>query len=300
MSSYADQIRSGMDAAALTVDQQNRIWAKYSGDKVDIGEELARIIRTLSKTLPLSQELTALSIGSSVEPQFRILQPVFRGGLYLLDINEHALAAIAERISRQVVDNVHTIHVDYNDIFQDEGCTKQFVNHELSGKRMDLVALHHSLYYADQQSWRTMFANLSRHVLAGSGALHAVLMANTSDSDQSTTWLYNHFAGKFCGVRNCQDLAGFGNELRSAPLFRGSRVTTRTHRISFFVDEFDRFMAVVWMILLYPQVHQYTDRQREEITEFIYHRYWLPKKPLLQDQDHLVVYREGGCAGLNW
>ena len=50
-------------------------------------------------------------------------------------------------------------------------------------------------------------------------------------------------------------------------------------------------MAVVWMILLYPNVHPYTLKQRQEITGFVYERLWKKKEPLVQAQDHLVVYK---------
>ena len=49
--------------------------------------------------------------------------------------------------------------------------------------------------------------------------------------------------------------------------------------------------AVVWMILLYPDVHKYTRKQREEITRYAHDRFWKEKKPLVQAQDHLVIYR---------
>ena len=61
---------------------------------------------------------------------------------------------------------------------------------------------------------------------------------------------------------------------------------------------FERFMSVVWMILLYPNVHEYTLEQREEITEFVYRTLWSRKKPLVQVQDHVVVYRGRGMRGL--
>jgi len=47
----------------------DEIWSQYSSDKPDIGENLAKVIRTLDKALPLSVAIRALSIGSSVEPQ---------------------------------------------------------------------------------------------------------------------------------------------------------------------------------------------------------------------------------------
>jgi hypothetical protein len=84
----------GLRAAREHIHDQDRIWSRYSNDKVDIAGGLARVIRTLSKSLPLTKSLTALSIGSSNEPQFRILESAFRGGLYLLDIEEAALAIV--------------------------------------------------------------------------------------------------------------------------------------------------------------------------------------------------------------
>jgi hypothetical protein len=47
--------------------------------------------------------MRALSVGSSSEPQFRLLEANFRVGLYLLDIERAALAVIRERMRRQVV-----------------------------------------------------------------------------------------------------------------------------------------------------------------------------------------------------
>jgi hypothetical protein len=47
----------------------------------------------------------------------------------------------------------------------------------------------------------------------------------------------------------------------------------------------------VWMILLYPNVHRYTAVQRREITEHVYRHLFAQRKPLFQDQDHVVIYR---------
>jgi len=52
------------------------------------------------------------------------------------------------------------------------------------------------------------------------------------------------------------------------------------------------------MILLYPDVCPYSQRQREEITEFVYKRLWQKRKPLVQKQDHMVIYRDIGFKGL--
>ena len=55
-------------------------------------------------------------------------------------------------------------------------------------------------------------------------------------------------------------------------------------------------MGVVWMILLYPNVHDYTREQRVEIIEHVYERFWLPGVPLAQVQDHVVLYWGRGPA----
>jgi hypothetical protein len=65
-----DLIRQGVSTSRALMSHQDKIWSRYSRDKVDIGETLARVLRTLSKALPLDLPLRALSVGSSTEPQF--------------------------------------------------------------------------------------------------------------------------------------------------------------------------------------------------------------------------------------
>jgi len=291
-------IELGLKAADSDIYDENEIWSRYSNDKVDIGEELAGVLRTLSKALPLSKTLRALSIGSGVEPQFRIMESAIRGGLYLLDVDKEALDIIEERTHRQSIQHVATILCDYNKILETPDNTENFVKTELNGKKMDLITLHHSLYYCLESAWGVIFKNLYRKILTPRGAIHAVLMASDSKDQSTTTWLYNHFAGKFFGCRNDQDLLKLKRELESTPLFKKCQILSRTDRVHFFVDDFGKFMSVAWMILLYPEVHKYTLRQREEITEFIYRKFWLKKRPLVQMQNHLVLYRGIGFKGL--
>ena len=66
------QIREGVSTSRALMSQHDKIWARYSRDKVDIGETLARILRTLAEAVPLDRRLRALSVGSSTEPQFAI------------------------------------------------------------------------------------------------------------------------------------------------------------------------------------------------------------------------------------
>ncbi len=126
---YSDKkmIEAGLKAGCLKLNQQDKIWSRYSNDKVDIGEELAGVIRVLSKELPLSCKIRALSIGSSAEPQFRILETAFSGGLYLLDIEKEALDIVDERLKRQGTGHVTAINGDYNKIFLDTEETKGFL-----------------------------------------------------------------------------------------------------------------------------------------------------------------------------
>lgn len=294
----AKLIDTGIRVADLKMFEEDKIWSRYSYDKVDIGEELAMVIRTLDKALPLSKTMMALSVGSSDEPQFRILETAFRAGLYLLDIDNAALDIARERIHRQRTDHVKCVHSDYNKIFLNPENTEKLLKNRLDGKRMNLITLHHSMYYCRGYDWAVIFENLYKRILAPVGAIHAVLMASRSKDEYTTTWLYNHFAGKFFGCYNGQDLREFKKKLKLNPVFKNTQMFLRTNYIRFNVDDFAKFMAVVWMILLYPHVHNYTLKQREEITEFIFRKFWMKRKPLIQAQDHFVIYRGINFRGL--
>lgn len=291
-------IESGIKAGDVDMYDEDSIWSENSSDKVDIGEVLTRVIRSLDKAVPLARSLRVLSIGSGSEPQFKILEPAFRGGLYLLDIDRVPLGVVKERDRRQWIKHVSTIRADYNKVLMNPVQAEDFRETKLAGKRMDLITLHHSLYYCQEAVWAELFENLSRKILANRSAIHAVLMASKSDNQYSTTWLYNHFAGKYFDCYNDQDLSAFGDQLRRNRIFKKARILSRTHEVQFFVDDFGKFMAVIWMILLYPNVHRYTLKQKEEITEHVYRNFWLKKKPLVQIQNHLVVYKGFSFQGL--
>lgn len=291
-------IETGIRVGDSKVFEEDKIWSRYSHDKVDIGEQLAKVIRTLSKAFPLTLPLRALSVGSSDEPQFRILETAFRGGLYLLDIEKEALDIVKERIHRQHTDHVKTILGDFDKIFLNSKNTASFLKAQLNSQKVNLITLHHSMYYCQQSKWHVLFENMYRHILASKAAIHAVLMVAESDDDSTTTWLYNNFVGKNFGCYNDQNLRRFKKELEKNPLFSNTQILLKSTHVHFFVDDFKKFMAVVWMILLYPEVHRYTLKQREEITGFIYKKFWLKKRPLVQAQDHLVIYRGIGFKGL--
>lgn len=299
-SGYAKMIERGIRIADSKMVQIDKVWSRYSNDKVEIGEGLALLIRILSKGLPLARPMSALSIGSSAEPQFRILESAFRGHLCLLDVEKEALEIVQERIRRQFTTHVTTVRGDYNKIFLDARNTVAFLKKKLGGERPNLITLHHSLYYSDETKWHVLFDNFYRKILAPKGIIHAVLMAAETGDPYTTTWLFNHFAGKFFGDRNNQNLLKFMEDLRHNPHFKSAWIVSRPHRVRFFVDDFEKFMAVIWMILLYPNVYRYSSAQKEEITELVYKRFWLPKKPLIQYQDHLVIARGLSLGGLAW
>ena len=284
-------IEIGIKAGDVDMYDEDSIWIENSSDKIDIGDVLMEVIRDLQKGLPLSRELRAISIGSGAEPQFKILEAAFKGGLYLLDIDPVPLNIVKERLRREWIKHVETITADYNKVLMDPEKARQFFKKRLGGKRLDLITLDHSLYYCAASTWGGLFANLYRTILGRRSAIHAVLMASKSDDKYSTTWLYNHFAGKYFGEKNDQDLAAFAASLRNNLLFQKARIISQKHRVKFFIDDFGKFMAVIWMILLYPNVHDYTPEQKEEITEHIYKNFWLKKKPLIQHQDHLILFK---------
>lgn len=118
--------RIALDAGRTRMYQQDKVWSRYSNDKVDIAATLGRAVRVLCHALPLRAPLRALSIGSSNEPQFRILASAFPDGLYLLDIEEAALGVVAERIARQRTPHVTLIRGDYTKLFADGAAARRF------------------------------------------------------------------------------------------------------------------------------------------------------------------------------
>jgi hypothetical protein len=211
--------------------------------------------------------------------------------LYLLDVEPSALGVIRERMRRQSLTHVVPLRRDYTQIFLDRDRTRRFLAEELGGRRLDLVAFEHSLYYCAAELWRPLFENVFDVLLTKVGAVHAVLMSARATDPSTTTWLYNHFAGQFFGHRNDQDLRAFARAMRREGWPRGAQILAKTDRVRFRVNDFRALMSVIWMVLLYRNVHRYTAPQRREITEHVYRRLFARGKPLLQDQDHVVIYR---------
>ncbi len=294
MNSKSEKIRlikKGIRAGEVDMYDEDTIWSQNSSDKVDIAEMLMLVIRNIHRTVPANRLLKALSIGSGSEPQFQILEATFRGRLCLLDIDSIPLSVINRRIKSNWIGHVSTIQADYNKTLVHIADAQRFLREELGGSSQDLITLHHSLYYSSESDWGKLFRSLYVIILAEQGAIHAVMMSSDCSEKDSTTWLYNHFAGKYFGCRNDQDLASFGKTLHNNSCFEKAYINVETHRVKFFTDDFEKFMAVIWMILLYPNVHDYTQDQREEITEYVYGNFYKTGKPLIQMQDHLVISR---------
>jgi hypothetical protein len=282
-----------MQAAASPMVRQDKIWARYSGDKVDVGHGVADAIRGLLARVQ-GRPLRALSLGSSSEPQFRILEPMFQGGLWLVDIEREALEIVRERNERQGIEHVFPVRADYRALFGDPASAREFAAACTEGQRFDLVTLHHSMYYAPRQEWATLFRSIYSELLSGSGVIHAVLMASRSSDPTSANWLYNHFAGRFFGVHNDQDLPGFAESLRTDSAFADATIRTRSSPARFWCDDFGQLMHGVWIILLHPHVHRFTWEQQCEVIEHVYREVYLARQPLTQVQDHLFV--EAGAA----
>jgi len=291
-------IEAGIRCAHSPMVDEDDIWSRYSNDKTDIGEHLARVIRTLSAAVPLNRKLRALSIGSSSEPQFRILETAFRGGLYLLDIDPNALETVRDRVTRQNIGHVSMITGDYNEQLHEEQRTRQFLEQSLDNRPVDLITLHHSLYYCEMEQWVPLFRNIHQHLLARSGAIHAVLMAPSSRDPLTTTSLYSRFEGNYFGICNDQSLPELKRRLERLPEFRNTQLHLSTSKVRFYVNDFVKLMKVVWMILLYPGVHQYSDSQKKQIASYVYDTFHAAQQPLYQEQHHLVLYRGIRFRGL--
>jgi len=284
-------IEKGIHAGEIDMYHENAIWVQNSSDKVDIAQELMQIVREIFRTVPLDRKLRALSIGSGSEPQFQILESAFRGGLYLLDIDSIPLSVIKKRVKSHWIDHVTTVLSDYNKTLVHTADAQRFLKEVLGGSKLDLIVLHHSLYYSADSDWAELFSSLHNIILAKKGAIHAVMMSSNCKEKDSTTWLYNHFAGKFFGCRNDQDLKAFGKGLHGNKNFTEVEIQQMTHKVKFYIDDFEKYMAVIWMILLYPNVHDYSYDQKKEITEHVYENFYKPQKPLIQMQDHLILSR---------
>ena len=291
VTSTENLVERGLKAAEYRIFEQNKIWARHASEKPDAGVSLMKAIRALHARTSPDRELSALAIGAGDEPQFRILQAAFQRGLWLYDVDGAALAKLRERLDRQSIDNVYLVQGDYEWDFKNPDAANYTRATILDGQRVDLVTLHHALYYCRASDWPFLISSIYQNVLASRGAMQMVLMSARDERPGSTTWLYNHFARKFSGIRTDQDLLALPKTLKENSVFRHCRVESESRQVTFWVDDFERFMAVVWMILLYPHGHDFSLAQRVEITEFIIEHFWRPERPLVQTQDYLTLHK---------
>ncbi|MEX3008312.1 class I SAM-dependent methyltransferase [Hoeflea sp. TYP-13] len=284
-------IERGLEVAESQIFRQNKIWARHTDEKADVAASLMKTIRTLHKAAPREKELSALAIGSADEPQFRLLEAAFKKGLWLYDIDGTALAIVAERLQRQMIEGVSLVSGDYTVDLADPQTAMRTLSSKLGGRPFDLVTLHHCLYYSSAAIWPVLVEALYDRVLAPGGAMHFALMSARETREGTTTRLYHHFSRMFFGAQTNQDLLLLKDELKVHPVFRKADISSETHEVTFWVDDFEKYMAVVWMVMLYPHGHRYTLDQRTQIIEFVIENFWRPRRPLIQAQDYLTVFK---------
>ncbi|MEM7441761.1 MAG: class I SAM-dependent methyltransferase [Pseudomonadota bacterium] len=284
-------IETGLRAAEIPLARQVKIWARFTDEKADVAASLTRTVRALHKALPLDQELRALSIGSSGEPQFRLLHALCQKGLFLFDIDEKALATVSERLDRQMVKNVFPVQGDYLQDFADRDSALATLRAKLGDAPFDLICLHHCLYYCDVEQWPAFIETLYDAVLAPTGAMHLAMMSARETEEGTTTWLYNHFARKFFGAETSHDLLRLRDQLSNSTAVSDVCLNSETKQVHFWVDDFEQYMAVIWMILLYPDGHDYDLDQRTEIVEFVIRHFWEPRRKIVQTQDYLSIFK---------
>ena len=256
--------RIALDAGRTRMYQQDKVWSRYSSDKVDIAATLGQrgphaVPRAAARDAASPRSRSARATSRSSASWRRS----FPDGLYLLDIEEAALDVVAERIARQ-----RTRHVTPDPRRLPRSSSPTTRARGASAPQRPRRPAHDAGHAAPLALLRAAQSRGAASSIAStarcwrrrrgpgpSAAIHAVLMASRSDDPRSTTWLYNHFAGRFFGRHNDQDLRACARELRRDPAFAGRRCVTKSSRVEFFVDDFEQFMAVVWMILLHPNVH---------------------------------------------
>jgi hypothetical protein len=289
-----DRRRVAEQTCSLSMSEQNDLWSRYSNEKDDAAAAVMRIICDLARAKGTRGSMRALSLGCGTEPLSPILEAAFRDGLYLVDNDRQSLLLLAERIKRQQLRHVSAVCADYFDALRNARQAGSFREANLSGWRMNLITLHHSLYYSPAWAWRDLMHSLVEEILHADqpAAIHAVLMAHESDDPQTTTWLYNTFTDlNFGPFKNDQDLERLADTLKASLPPDEVQVAVTSSRIEFCPQSFEQLMAAMWMVLLHPHVHEYSVHQAREVTEHLYRHFWKERKPLVQIQKHLTIYR---------
>lgn len=286
-----DLIDAGLKAATLGLRDQVKLWERHTDEKADVARDLMRGVKALLRECAPDQRLRTLSIGSSEEPQFQLLHALSDGGLWLYDCDPAALGALKTRIERSLLNDVHLVQGDYLQDFNSDRAAEATLQDRLGGVPFDLVTLHHALYYSRPEDWPDLVRALCNQVLSAPGRMHLALMSSTTKRPYSTTWLYNRFAEKFCGTRNTQNLLDLPARVKARPGGGDLYFSACSSAVRCRLERFEDLMAVVWMIMLYPQVHDFSTDQRVEITEFVLDEFWLPGRDLVQVQDYVTITR---------
>lgn len=282
-------MEEGLAAAELSLREQAKTWENYTDEKADVAKSLMLGVRSVLRDMPAGHAFRSLSIGSSEEPQLKLLHALSDGGLWLYDKDPAALRAVQYIVERHMLKDIHLEVGDYQKDFRTDKSTLDTIAKKLGGQRFDLVTLHHSLYYSEPAYWPELVSKLTTHVLSKPGMLHMALMSSSTDCPYTTTWLYNHFANKFLGHSNSQNLLDLPAQIRTTT--QHLRFSAQSSATRFRPSSFREMMAVVWMIMLHPDVHQFDLDQRTEITEFVLDEFWLPRRDIIQIQDYVTAVK---------
>lgn len=289
MATRTDLLEQGLAAAEMDLRERVKIWEHYTDEKADVAKNLMRGVKFVLRQMSSDNAFRSLSIGSSEEPQLKLLHALSDGGLWLYDKDPLALSSVDQLIKRHMLNKIHLEVGDYLDDFRTEACARNTLSKRFGGVRFELITLHHSLYYCEPAIWPELIGNLSAHILSKPGVLHVALMSSSTNSLHTTTWLYNLFARKFTGVSNSQNLLDLPAQLQHGA--QDLSFSTQSSATRFRPSSFQELMAVVWMIMLYPDVHNFDLDQRTEIAEFVLDEFWLPRRDLIQIQDYLTAVK---------
>lgn len=282
-----DLLADGLASAEVSLREQVKTWEHYTDEKADVARSLMHCVKSILPQMPVNHAFRTLSIGSSEEPQLKLLHALSDGGLWLYDKDPDALDAVDAIVRRHMLNNVNLEVGDYLNDFRSGEAARETIASKFNGVQFDLITLHHSLYYCEPAIWPELLSRLNTYALSKPGALHVALMSSSTDQPYTTTWLYNRFARKFFGVSSEQNLLKLPEQMQKTA--QDLSFSTSSSATRFRPTSFRELMAVVWMIMLYPDIHEYDLEQRMEITEFVFDEFWQPRRDLVQIQDYLTA-----------
>lgn len=283
-------IYQGLKAAESSMTEQNYVWRRFSGDKPDVGQGLMRALHMLAFARGDNLPVNIVSIGCGSEPQLRVLAAANYSRITLVDNDTEALTVLKERLARQFYTNICTVLENY-EAFLDLNYLRAFRKIQLHGQKADAIFLHHALYFLPMEKWLPLITNIYNELLAPKGIIHCVLMSRFSDDPLTTSWLYNHYSRRYFSRINGQSLLTLQDGLMAEDRLKDAELSSYTSEVRFWVNDFEQFMQVIWMILLHSTVHRYDRTQMEEIIRDTHAKFFAPQQPLLQSQDHLFIQK---------